>query len=197
MDLGRWEPLGVDEVTALLAGCGADWWVAGGWAIDLHVGRQTRQHEDLDVLVLRDGLPAVHEHLSGWDLQAADPPGRLRPWRGTLPAHVHDVWCRRTPDDPWRFQLMVSDTAGGDWLFRRDPSIRRPVSTLDGPASRPGRRVLAPEVQLLHKSGSPRPKDVADLHAALPVLTGGQRDWLRTALARTSPEHPWLALMPR
>jgi len=29
------------------------WWVAGGWAIDLHLGHQSRAHQDIDIAVLR------------------------------------------------------------------------------------------------------------------------------------------------
>ena len=80
--LGEWEPLSVEAVTELLRGIDARWWIAGGWALDLHLGRQTRPHHDIDVLVLREDLPGVRERLRGWDLHAADPPGagRLRPW---------------------------------------------------------------------------------------------------------------------
>lgn len=35
---------------AVLGGAGADVWVGGGWGIDALVGRQTRQHRDLDLM---------------------------------------------------------------------------------------------------------------------------------------------------
>ncbi|GAA4563437.1 aminoglycoside nucleotidyltransferase [Micromonospora coerulea] len=43
-----------DQVTALLDEFGADGlrvWVAGGWAVDAVVGRQTRPHADLDLAI--------------------------------------------------------------------------------------------------------------------------------------------------
>jgi hypothetical protein len=181
------------EVTALLGGVGFPWWIAGGWAIDLHLGRQTRHHEDLDVLVLRDDQLALQQVLSGWDLHAADPPGSLRPWRAgeVLPPEVHDVWCRRDPRSPWSLQVMIDDASDGIWQYRRDARIRRPVSQLDGhPEDHP--RVLAPEIQLLQKSKSPRPKDEADFLAVRHSLTRDQREWLGTALSLASPTHPWL-----
>ena len=52
----------------------APWWVAGGWAIDLTLGHQTRKHEDLDVLVLRRDQAWVREELLGW---TSTPPTRL------------------------------------------------------------------------------------------------------------------------
>lgn len=171
------------------------WWVAGGWAVDLLVGRQTRPHGDLDIVVLRRDQAIVRQHLESWDLWAADPPGVLRPWSigETLPSGVHDVWCRRHPDASWAFQLMIDDTDGDDWLFRRDHRIRRPIVSLAGRASTADLPVLAPEVQLLHKSRDPRPKDHADLLVVRGTLTDRERHWLRTALTVVAPDHPWIA----
>jgi len=39
------------EIVAILEGAGVDVWLDGGWAVDALAGRQTRQHEDLDVVV--------------------------------------------------------------------------------------------------------------------------------------------------
>lgn len=174
--------------------CETRWWVAGGWAIDLLVGRQTRAHGDFDVLTLRSQQHLVRAHLHAWDVHAADPPGALRPWPigETLPASVHDVWCRRDPSAPWSLQLMIDDVDGEDWLFRRDHRIHRPVSTLAGRASQPGLPVLAAEVQLLYKSGSLREKDVADFDIALSHLSVDECRWLRDALRETSPGHDWI-----
>ncbi len=197
-DLGRWEPASVDELVGLMAGFPVPWWIAGGWAIDLHLGRRTRPHADIDILVLRADLPALRDRLRDWDLHAADPPGRLRQWEAhdPLPPPVHDVRCRRTPTDPWQLQLMVDDTLDGDWIYRRDPHVRRAVPSLRGPASTAQRPVLTPDVQLLYKSARPRPKDIADFRATLPELTTQQRSWLHDALNRTNPAHPWLDSFP-
>ncbi|MFD1357870.1 nucleotidyltransferase domain-containing protein [Fictibacillus halophilus] len=29
------------------------WWIAVGWALDLHLDRITREHEDIDIVILR------------------------------------------------------------------------------------------------------------------------------------------------
>lgn len=192
--LGPWAPLGPDDGARLFAALDVPWWVAGGWAIDLLLGRETRAHDDFDVLVLRPDQHAVRSYLCDWDVHAADPPGSLRPWpiRETLPPEVHDIWCRRTPSAPWEFQLMIDDVDGDDWLFRRDRRIRRPVASLSGRASRTGRPVLAPDIQLLYKSGTPREKDIADFDVVLGDLTPDERRWLREALVMVRPTHPWI-----
>jgi len=196
-DLGTWDPLTPQELTPVLAVLDVPWWLAGGWAIDLHVGRQSRLHEDIDVLVLRPDHVTVRAALADWDLHAADPPGTLRPWPlgETLPAAVHDVWCRRGPDEPWAFQLMIDDVDGDDWVFRRDRRVRRPLARIAGPASTVELPLLAPEIQLLYKSRALRPKDQADFDTVLPVLSDVQRSWLRDALTTVSPGHPWLPVL--
>ena len=177
---GRWEPLSIDAVSTLLHSATVPWWIAGGWAIDLQVGARNRIHADVDVLVLRTHLQDLRRCLAGWDLFAADPPGTLVafPPEASLSPGAHDVWCRPSPQQPWQLQLMVDEVADDDdtvWVYRRDRRIRRPWATLSGPASRPGRLVLTPEVQLLYKSHQPRPKDEADFEALSGELPDDQR----------------------
>jgi hypothetical protein len=192
-ELGPWDPLRPQDAVGEFAAWAAPWWVAGGWAIDLLLGHQTREHGDLDLLVLRRDQAPVREELRDWDVHAADPPGSLRLWPvgETLPRAVHDVWCRSTPTSPWAVQLMIDDTEGEDWLFRRDNSVRRPVQSLAGRASTARMTVLSPDVQLLYKSKGLRDKDIADFEAVRPYLSPDERTWLRTALNTVAPGHPW------
>lgn len=39
------------ELDALLAGHGISYWLFGGWAVDFHAGRVTREHGDIDIAV--------------------------------------------------------------------------------------------------------------------------------------------------
>ncbi|WP_055483843.1 nucleotidyltransferase domain-containing protein [Sphaerimonospora mesophila] len=189
---GPWEPAPLTEVVALFQGLAVPWWVSGGYAIELAVGRSYREHADVDISVLRRDQQAVRALLAGWDVHAADPPG-LRPWPmdEVLPGHVHDIWVREHPGGPWRFQLMLDEADGEMWVYRRDPRIRRPLSTLtivDNGVAR-----IAPEVQLLFKAKDPRPKDELDFTEVLPVLDRVRRGWLDEALAVAYGDHPWRA----
>lgn len=69
------EPLELTPQTAALAGAagaldsaGLEHWFFGGWAVDLWVGRITRTHDDIDVLVRRSDEAAVDAALvaAGW-----------------------------------------------------------------------------------------------------------------------------------
>lgn len=195
--LGRWEPLSPGAVGKLFLGCGTPWWIAGGWALELGLGRRIRNHDDIDVLLLRRDQGVAHSVLRGWELWAADPPGQLRIWpeREVLPPYVHDIWCRESATAPWRLQLMLDEASGDRWVSRRDPRVRRPVDAI-GSTSPAGLPVLAPEIQLFYKgtTSAPRlrPKDEVDFAATLPHLTAGQRRWLTWAIGVIAPSHHWL-----
>jgi len=195
-DLGRWEPLPVGEVVALFSGFTGLWWLAGGYAIELAVGRPVRAaHADVDVGVPRTDHLAVHDVLQGWELWAADPPGSLRRWpRGQqLARDVHDVWCRPQPACPWAMQIVVDETDGDQWVSRRDPTVRRPIASVIDYTAR-GIPYLTPAVQLYYKSARQRPKDDVDFKAALPVLRREERRWLHARISETgATDHPWLA----
>lgn len=147
-ELGKWCPLAPEELPGVLADVEGPWRLAGGWAIDAHLGKQTREHGDTDILILRRDHLAFREGLREWDVHAADPPGRLRPWPmgEVLSAAIHDIWVRRSSTEDWSFQLMIDNTDGQDWLYRRDPRVQRPIAQLSGPSSDDSRQVLAPEI---------------------------------------------------
>ncbi|HEU5344654.1 MAG TPA: aminoglycoside adenylyltransferase [Ktedonobacterales bacterium] len=196
--LGPWQPWQPREVADFFASLPAPWWIAGGWAIDLFLGRQTRAHEDVDILILRRDQLAVRSLLGTWDVEAALPPPRdeswpFRPWRQDemLDEAIHDIWCRPAATQPWTLQLMVADTLDDQWLFRRLPAIRRSVAAI-GNSTSDGIPYLVPEIQLLYKAKGLRPKDEADFRQTLPALSLEQRDWLREALLQAHPQHPWL-----
>ena len=198
---GPWAPLAPEAVASLFRGTAFPWWLAGGWAIDLFVGRQTRPHHDTDVQVLRRDQLAIQTHLcaQGWDLQAADPPGTLRPWlpAESLPAPIHNVWGRPAPDAPWGLDVMLTDTdpTGRRWVFHRDPRVSGPLTQL-GRRTPAGMAYIAPEVQLLYKAKPVRlTKDEADFAAAVPLLSAESRAWLAASLTTTQPGHPWLRVL--
>ncbi|MDQ7806292.1 amino acid transporter [Amycolatopsis sp. A133] len=188
-----WDPAPLSEVAELFSHVRVPWWIAGGYAIELAVGRAFREHADVDVLLLRRDQLAVQEALPSWEWWAADPPGTLRPWaRGELLGDgVDDVWCRPSAAAPWRIQVMLDGADGAEWVSRRHPAVRREIVLLDG-VSAEGVPYLAPEVQLFAKAHGTRPKDEQDFAAALPVLDAAQRRWLAEALRTAYGAHPWL-----
>ena len=60
----NWEPLQPEEVSELFKSLNIKWWIAGGWAIDLFLGKKSRGHLDIDVLILRKDQMIIHKHLN-------------------------------------------------------------------------------------------------------------------------------------
>jgi len=188
-ELGPWSPLEVNQVVRLFSPAGFRWWISGGRALALHVGRSWRPHSDTDIGIQRRDAPDAFALLAGWDLHVAAA-GRLTPWRGEplhADRHENNVWCRPAPGAPWAFDLTIGDGTDRVWVYRRDRSVHLPW---DAAVLRTAEGVpyLAPEVQLLFKSTNPRPKDDLDAAVVSPEL---DRDRQRR-LARWLPAgHPW------
>jgi hypothetical protein len=189
-------PAEIRAVAEVLVSLRAPWAVAGGWAIDLALGRVTRRHADVDIAVFRSDQEELRASLSGWHFDIVVE-GTILPWASgkLLRLPVHEVHAR--PLDATAgpaLELLLNERDGSDWVYRRDSAIRLPLARAirHGPG---GLLVLAPEVVLLYKSKTPRPTDEQDFRAALPHLDVPARAWLRAALLRASAEHPWAAAL--
>jgi len=189
-----WAPLAVNDLARLFSEIGIPWWIAGGWALDLYLGRQTRPHEDTDILILRKDQLIVQEHLRDWQLFKTQQPG-LAPWPAGEMLHppVDSIWARRGEGDPWAFEIMLMQTEGDDWVYRRLPAIRGPIADL-GLLTEEGISYLRPEIQLLHKGRQEyREKDLRDLLAVFPHLPADKQQWLLECLRRQFPRgHEWI-----
>lgn len=187
------------EISEVFKETGKPFWLGGGYSIDLFLGQKTRDHEDLDFIVKRDDQLSFQNVLSTWDLQAADPPGSgsLLPWNKghfyELP--IHNIWCRKDANSPWDLEILFSEFEGEEWVYRRDRSIRGPMSTFGWQTS-DGLMVLSPEIQLLYKSRSKRLKDFDDLHNCLPKLSNHQKQNLLNWISLDSgQDHPWVTII--
>jgi hypothetical protein len=167
------------------------WAVAGGWALDLFLGRQTREHADFDLAIWRADQRRLRAALTpNWMPVVADN-GVLRPWMSDewLPLPIHEIHARSLNREGDSLELLLNERDDTAWIYRRDSQVRRELDRAI--LVRETIPFLAPEIVLLYKSKSPRPTDEADFRAALPKLAAEPRAWLRLAIARSSSDHPW------
>ena len=191
---GLWDPLSPRALADVLTPMQVPWWIAGGYALEAFAGHSWREHDDIDAALARDDQATLRKALADWDVHVADPPGTLRPWPidEHLDPTIHDIWVRHDERGPWKFQLMLDERDGSDWVFRRDANIRMPFERLTWQRG-DGLRFVQPEVQLLYKSRGRRAKDELDFQVVLPLLEPGRREWLASSLEVTDPVNPWLA----
>jgi hypothetical protein len=158
----------VSAVCALLSSLTVPYWIIGGWAIDLAVGRMTRGHADVDVMMLERDKHALWSDLTEVDVE---PAGALGP--GRLVLHSDKL--------PLPTGVFLSRADGISLVYRRGGySVTRALT--DVTRYRDGIPYLAPEVVLLFKARSKAARDRHDLETALPLLDAGQRSWLHDTL---------------
>ena len=185
----------LQAVAQEMVGCPCPWAISSGWALDLFLGRATRVHHDVDLVVDRGDQFALRAHLEDRGYGLVTPlDGQLEPW----PPHMrlelprHQVHAHRENDF---IDILLTDFTGACWHYRRDPNIVRSLARAFR-ATEDGTRYLAPELVLLFKSKNTgcraRPQDQRDFELVLPHLDAEPRAWLHWAFVATDPQHPWL-----
>jgi hypothetical protein len=182
----EWDALRPADAARLLRGLDARWWVAGGWALDLHLGAIRRAHKDLDVMLLRRDLAKLRAALPGWEHALAHD-GALTAWEGgDVPAHVNSLWSRPAGSERWQLEFVLDHADGETWRYRRDARVTRPLASLGRPGG-----ALVPEVVLLYKAKLPAQDD--DFAALVPRLGAAARAWLAEAIALAHPDSSYRA----
>jgi hypothetical protein len=188
----------LDEVVRSVAGWmgnfTAPWCVAGGWALDVFLGEVTRPHDDLEIALFRQDQSRLWQHFSGWRFDKIVG-GRRELWRGEeLSLPVHEIHGHAADGAGCAMEFLLNERDGDRWIFRRNASVSLPVERAFL-QSTSGLPVLAPEIVLLFKSKSPRPKDESDFTAARGRLGETRRQWLRAALCECYQRHPWIEML--
>ena len=182
----------VESVAALLGRVRREWYVCGGWAIDLYLGRVTRAHKDVDVSIARAHQLEARDYLKsrGWSLEKAHD-GKLLTWEEGefLSKPVHTIWCRNDAHEPDFLELQLDDFDDRVFRFRRDASLTLARGRMSFKTSS-GVPVLAPELVLLYKSNASE-EYAEDFRNVAPALDAPARAWLKEALAKLYARHPW------
>jgi hypothetical protein len=196
-DPGRysWDAWSPEEAARRLGGIDVPWYVAAGWSIDLFLGAQTREHEDLEIATPATRFAEVAAALTGLEFFAIV--DRIAYSVESEPQALidsHQTWGLDRSAGGWRIDVFREPSDGETWICRRDDSIRLTRRehiewTPDGiPYARP-------EVTLLFKAKHARPKDDDDLGAVLAVLDPSRRRYLAELLEIVHPGHRWLGCL--
>jgi hypothetical protein len=186
-----WTPWTVAELREVMAGHSGLWWLSGGMAVEHRVGRVVRSHGDIDVSVLRDGLPPLLDALGNRTEAWAAVDGHLaRLAPGLDVTASRNVWLAAAGTTRFVLQVNVEDGDERAWTYARRPEIVLPwpdaVTEVDGVPTG------SMATQLLWKSRDPRAVDDTDFDTGWPLLTGRDEDWLRGAVRWAHPDSPWI-----
>jgi lincosamide nucleotidyltransferase A/C/D/E len=123
-----------------LEAAGLTVWVDGGWAIDAVAGRETRAHDDLDLVARLEEIPALERELAalGYERAGGGPP---------MSFESVDAAGRQVDVHPIADDGAYAMRDGGTWHY--------PVDGLAGRGTIGGRpvRCLTVEAQLYCRSG--------------------------------------------
>jgi lincosamide nucleotidyltransferase A/C/D/E len=143
------------RVVSALKDAGVRVWLDGGWGVDALVGKQTREHDDLDCVIALSDAPTARDALAGLAFAVA---------LDELPTRfvVRDQRDRRVD-----FHTVTFDAAGGATQRLQDGTIcPYPSQGFSGSGHVAGVRVacLTAAVQSLHHLGyDPDEKDHHDM----------------------------------
>lgn len=183
----------LDAVVEIMRGFPARWCIAGGWAIDLFLGKVTRPHEDVDIAVFREDQLVIHDHFAGWTIRKVVDRS-LVDWSFDewLSLPIHEVHIESPgPQPSTTLEILLNEQELDEWVFRRHPDIRRPIEeTIEG--VKDGLPILSPAIVLLYKAKDPRPHDLCDFESVRQGLDPDDRQWLKDALEQVYPGHEWL-----
>lgn len=180
---GRFEPLTPAGLQELMRGFSRPWWLVGGYAIEAFTG-VAREHEDIDMSIFVEDVPAFRAHLEPRFHLWSNDGGTFRFFDAKHPEPLQplsQIWVREHALAPWIVDCILTPSVDGKWQSKRD---RDHIAELDDVtwSDGSGIRYLNPEIALFFKAARERAKDETDYRNTMPLLSAEQRAWLDRAL---------------
>ena len=184
-------PYDIQSSCSAFSGFKKPWFIAGGWAIDLSVGRVTRQHDDIDFCIFRDSISELLDHFKTWKIEVC------------LPGTSQTVVCQSIADlsrprheihisrGTKTIEVLINDKNGDNVVFRRDKSIDLHIDRFTC-LTQDKTPYVNPAWQLLFKAKNTRAKDHQDFNEVINVLSKDDKKWLYDSLIHHQPDSEWL-----
>ncbi len=207
----------INSLVNFLNPLSVEWFVSGGWAIDIHVNRITRKRCDLDISVpFSDRLKCIEFFLTkGWRIEGKLG-GGFRTLRKVSDYNdaIHYFWSfpegvdfisEYVDDDGNRriaynrdsqkeldyIEVFFDIIEDNRFFFRRDPRVKRHMDKAI--LERDCVQYLAPEMVLLFKSNKLSEKNLLDFEAVVDSLRKDELVWLIETLSLVyGSSHTWL-----
>lgn len=167
------------------------WFISGGWAVDIALGRITREHDDLDICIYREDVKEALEYFENWKIKVTVPgENRLVDYEqfSDLSLPRYSLHLFRDKDF---IEILLTEREGDEVLFRKNKNIT--LHTDDFALNdREGRPFVNPLWQLLFKSLNPREKDNEDFNNYVIIMNDKQKLWLASGIRIMKPDSVWL-----
>lgn len=165
--------------------------IAGGWAIDLFIGKETRIHSDIEIAIPRNEQLLLKKYLREYELKYVNN-GVFFDWRNQfleLPIHeIHGTYKKQ------KIEILLNEIDNNNWIYRRINGVELTVDKLLK-YSKDNIPYLCPEVVLLYKAKINKEKDKLDLKNTILKLDLASKNWLINAIQKEDKNHKWLSLI--
>jgi len=178
------------EIKKQLKELSFDWWICGGWALELYAGEQIREHHDMDIAILRKDQFKLKEQLPDWEFKIAKD-GVLYDWdEHELDSTLHAIWARKIGHEKWMTEFLLNESFEGNWVFRKNHEVSYPLDKIGLDIDTIP--VLIPIIPLLFKSAHCNEKDNLDFYAVNQKLDLNSKKKLREWIKIFQPKCRWI-----
>jgi len=182
------------RIEQIMHGSTFPWYIAGGWSIDLALGRKTRNHKDMDIVVYREYLQDVLDFFYKWDIGVAIPGEHRLEAVLDMTSIQPPQYCLHISNGQDFVEVLITDTQDEAVIFRRNTNIKMGFADFIRTDNN-NRLFVTPEWQLLFKSKDPRIEDQQDFMNSVPALSSKQKSWLCESIRKMNKNHSWIIVL--
>jgi len=190
---GDWDPLTPAELADLMAGFPEALVDRRRHAMEAFTGVR-RFHEDIDLVVFPDAVPALRTQLGGSFHLWCNHGGTFRILDDEHPEPLDplcQIWMRENAKSPWRVDCILNPWRDRQLVSRHDDTLDAPLDDVTWVAA-DGIRYLNPRSRCSSRPGSSDARTGSTSPTPGRLLSTEQRFWLRDAVHRTyGPDHSW------
>lgn len=194
MDKVKKEPFKEPQrIKSFLEGYDGRWAIAGGWALDLFMKKETRQHKDIEIVIPRNEQEKLRAFLKDWNFNFIKK-GELIAWENNiaLKLPIHEIHAKFGGN---QIEILLNEMDDKEWTYRRNPNLKYPNNKLFI-RHEMGINFLAPEIVLLYKVKVNKAKDIIDLKNSIRLLGEEEKRWLMEAIkAEKRNSDEWIDLV--
>lgn len=176
-DFNNWQLLSIASLKQIMHDADYDWYLAGGIALDEFLGRKTRNHEDIDILVNFKEIECILDFFNSYNVYTARNGSLSLSLRNNIKS-TDSLWIAKDDKESFIIEILFFEEEAGHWIYKRDNAVRKKIE--DMYFVKNDMKIIQPEIQLFYKmnSSSVREKDLYDYHNVYPVLEERQKEWL-------------------